>query len=443
MDSNPTPQLQALKDTQPLQPTSDVQSKLITQKLRPLDAPLSRMSESKSQEEQLRATIRKISQHAKQMLDFDHCSVYLQTQETFRYFIMFDATAESVISPPRNFDQLRQIITRGTPHITTTSRPTDFYKTFNSQILMPILVDGKAVGLFNFACKAASHYTKQDVRIVYALTNQLAANIHSANLQEQIKHMKAKQDMLEREIDGLNRDHEDTSDKNTELEAYAHTVAHDLKTPLGAAMVQLEMVDLLMKKNTMDRVEHFVTGAKSELWRMKDMIEQLLVLATVDELDETLYKVKANAVIDRAVERFQYEIHNRNITLNVMPEMPALWGNNQWVEEVFANLISNAIKYMGDNPTPNISVSAKIQDYQVRYEVTDNGIGIKKEDQEKLFKKFARLHTINTTGTGLGLNIVQRIVHKLGGETGFESTFGEGSTFWFTVPHLYELPKAQ
>lgn len=443
MESNPPPQVEALKDTQPLRPqveTEDVQSRLVTKKLRPITDTAPRLSESQTQEANLRATIRKISQQAKHLLEFDHCSVYLQTGETFRYFILFDVTTESVTTTPKNFDQLRHIIKLGTPHIATKSRDTDFFKRFNSQMLMPILIDGKAVGLFNIACKAASHYTKQDVRIAFTLTNQLATAIQNANLQTQIRELQSRQDMLQREIDAMKLDRDEVDEQVSELEAYAHTVAHDLKSPLGAAMVQVEMVDMLLKKNTPEKVEHFLDGAKSELWRMKEMIDQLLMLATVDHVDETMYKVKINRVVNRAIDRFRYDLDKNNIKLEVMPDMPALWGSNQWVEEVFANLISNAIKYMGDNPEPRISINAKIEDYQVRYEVTDNGVGIKKEDRVKLFEKFTRLHTISTPGTGLGLSIVQRIVTKLGGEIGVDSTYGKGSTFWFTVPYLYDLP---
>jgi two-component system, sensor histidine kinase and response regulator len=107
------------------------------------------------------------------------------------------------------------------------------------------------------------------------------------------------------------------------------------------------------------------------------------------------------------------------------------------VAEVWANYLSNAIKYGGDPPRAELGADLPA-DGRVRFWVRDNGPGLSPEDQARLFAPFERLHQVRAQGHGLGLSIVRRIVEKLGGEVGVESAVGQGSTFWFTLPALRE-----
>jgi signal transduction histidine kinase len=110
-------------------------------------------------------------------------------------------------------------------------------------------------------------------------------------------------------------------------------------------------------------------------------------------------------------------------------------GYGPWIEEVFANLISNAVKYIGkDNEAPCITIRGMRDGDMVRYEVEDNGLGIKPEDQARLFDMFSRFHKGEEAGFGLGMSIIQRIVTKLKGTMGVQSEPGVGSTFWFALP---------
>jgi signal transduction histidine kinase len=105
------------------------------------------------------------------------------------------------------------------------------------------------------------------------------------------------------------------------------------------------------------------------------------------------------------------------------------------VEEVFANLLGNAIMYMGaDNQEAHISVKGVVVGSMTRYEVEDNGLGLPPEAQQEVYTPFTRFHEESARGSGLGLSIVRRIVEKLGGEVGVESDVGKGSLFYFTLP---------
>jgi signal transduction histidine kinase len=179
--------------------------------------------------------------------------------------------------------------------------------------------------------------------------------------------------------------------------------------------------------------------ASSQL--MNRMIDQLLWLAKLRNMNEALTDVNVNDIVHNALLRFTHLIEQKHIKVDIAPSLPRAHGHTQWIEEIFANLISNALKYMGDeNPAACIIVRASTADHYVRYEVTDTGIGIKPEDRARLFEMFTRLHHIEAEGLGLGLSIAHRIVKKLGGDIGVESTYGKGSTFWFTLPAAKTTP---
>ena len=108
-------------------------------------------------------------------------------------------------------------------------------------------------------------------------------------------------------------------------------------------------------------------------------------------------------------------------------------GHQPWVEEIWVNYLSNAIKYGGRPPKVELGAMV-LSNGMVRYWVRDNGPGISPEDQKRLFVPFTKLKQVNTKGHGLGLSIVQRIAAKLGGQVGVESKVGAGSLFWFTLP---------
>ena len=127
---------------------------------------------------------------------------------------------------------------------------------------------------------------------------------------------------------------------------------------------------------------------------------------------------------------YMFETYQPNLVLP--PSFPLVWGHYTWVEEVWVNYISNAIKYGGE--PPHIELGSTPQGEMICFWVKDNGNGIEPANIADLFVPFQRFDTHKARGHGLGLSIVQRIVEKLGGEVGVESEIGKGSRFWFTLP---------
>jgi signal transduction histidine kinase len=165
---------------------------------------------------------------------------------------------------------------------------------------------------------------------------------------------------------------------------------------------------------------------------MNNIIDELLLMAGLRKAEVELDHLDMASVVDEALGRLAYTIEERQAQIALPESWPLALGCGPWVEEVWGNYLSNALKY-GGRP-PRVELGGEEQaDGMVRFWVRDNGPGLTPEEQERLFKSFERLDRMRAKGHGLGLSIVWRIVEKLGGEVGVESEVGRGSVFWFTL----------
>ncbi len=225
--------------------------------------------------------------------------------------------------------------------------------------------------------------------------------------------------------------------RNEELDAFAHTVAHDLKTPLtimsGFADGLLFYEHSFSQKEKQESLEVI----RQTAFKMSNIIDELLLLAQLHQTEVQVEPLEMGAIVTESRQRLGPIISDCQGEIILPPSWPTALGYGPWVEEVWVNYLSNAIKY-GSRP-PRVELGACPQpDGAVRFWVRDNGPGLTPEQQACLFKPFIQLHQIRVTGHGLGLSIVRRIVEKLGGEVGVESKGipGQGSLFFFTLPGL-------
>lgn len=226
--------------------------------------------------------------------------------------------------------------------------------------------------------------------------------------------------------------------KNRELDAYTHTIAHDLTNPLNLVTGFVGLTISKDGKQLSPESLEMLKTVENQAMKMADMVTQLLWMAQLRDASELISPLEIEPIVNSAVSRFVNRIEDQAVKVQIVDEMPMALGQAIWVEEVFANLISNALKYMGsDNSSPQIRIRGFKQDDFAIFEVEDNGIGIASEDQKRLFEMFGRIRNKQTRdiqGLGLGLSIVHRIVCKLGGEVGVRSVLHEGSVFWFSLP---------
>lgn len=223
--------------------------------------------------------------------------------------------------------------------------------------------------------------------------------------------------------------------QNAELDAFAHTVAHDLKSPLAIIMGMAELIAEAPDLYSMEELRQELGIISQSSQKAIKIIEELLLLASVRKQEIQLTPVDMGAVLAEVWPRV-HEMTSNAQTQIVLPEAwPPVLGYAPWLEEVWFNFVSNGIKY-GGHP-PRLELNSTLQtDGMVRFWVRDNGPGISAEKQALLFTPFTRLQQSNTKGHGLGLSIAKRIIERLHGNIGVESNGNDGSCFYFTLQSL-------
>ena len=220
--------------------------------------------------------------------------------------------------------------------------------------------------------------------------------------------------------------------RNKELEDYAHTVAHDLKEPLTALILTADLIKDV-RELTAEELSEWLLEIKSTAYEMRSIIKNLLLFAEVSKVEAPSGSVNMAQLVANVKARLSHMINEMQAQLIVPEVWPDAFGYGPWIEEVWANFLSNALKYGGRPPRVELGVSAGL-DGMLRFWTRDNGPGIPPEARTGLFTRSNQISRLNTMGNGLGLSIVGNIVEKLGGQVGVESEVGKGSLFFFTLP---------
>lgn len=237
--------------------------------------------------------------------------------------------------------------------------------------------------------------------------------------------------------------------RNQELDDFAHTVAHDLKNPLTAITGYSGLLISQWGKLNQEHILNILRTVERSSHLMGSIIHELLLLASVRQKNEVLQDVLDMPHLLRSIRfRLSYLLEEYQAELQHPEEWPDVVSYPPWIEAVWSNYISNAIKYGGRPPVVQLGwdeLPATTQHpKRIRFWVKDNGQGLTTAQCAKLFTPFTRLEEHGRAeGHGVGLSIVQRIMEKLEGEVGVESTPGQGSLFWFTLrPYEEEPPPA-
>jgi len=250
---------------------------------------------------------------------------------------------------------------------------------------------------------------------------------YNEQLRQVQKQLYQNQEDLERKIVDLNR-------SNYELEQFAHIASHDLQEPLRKIFYN---ADVLEKRYgaALDsggvRMLNSMVGAAG---RMKELIKDLLTYSQLNQQTLSFEKISLNEVLDSVLKDFETTIAAKSATVSIDP-LPSISGNFNRIRQLFANLISNALKYVKPDVHPIITVTADTHDDVVSIRVKDNGIGFLPEYKERIFGLFERLHSRNEfPGTGIGLAICKRIVEMHNGSIDAESVPGEYAEFHISLP---------
>jgi len=221
--------------------------------------------------------------------------------------------------------------------------------------------------------------------------------------------------------------------KNAELERYTYTVSHDLKSPLVTIRGFLGYLEKDALAGNMQKVREDVGRIENATKKMQALLNDLLELSRIGRLMNQPSEALFTDIVRDAVELARGQLEAKSLTIEIQDSSAKVFGDRMRLTEVIQNLVDNAVKFMGDQPSPKITIGAvKAETNEPIFFVRDNGIGIEKQYHERIFTLFNKLHP-ETEGTGIGLTIVKRIVEVHKGRIWLESEPGKGTTFYFTL----------
>ena len=235
--------------------------------------------------------------------------------------------------------------------------------------------------------------------------------------------------------------------KHAELNDLLYVVSHDLRAPLinlegfsGTLRDSVTALDAIVAPATPSRwpqlrkeIDESLDFIVRSVRQMEFLVHGLLELSRIDSRPAVLERLDLGSTVREVLGSLQYRVTTRGIAVRVDP-LPAVTADRLRITQVFGNLLDNAVKYMKPDGEAAIHVGCQWRDGAPRFFVRDTGIGIRPEDQPKIFRLFSRVGDRAVPGDGIGLTAVRKIVEKLGGTIWVESSLGRGSTFWFTLP---------
>ncbi|UQN09057.1 ATP-binding protein (plasmid) [Deinococcus sp. QL22] len=280
---------------------------------------------------------------------------------------------------------------------------------------LPVSRGSEVVGVFIAVLFDARRWTPTDKVVLETVVRSLGLALERA---EQAGELQQRTRQLER--------------SNAELEQFAYIASHDLQAPIRAVTSFAGLLDRKYGGALDDRglvyLRQIVDGGE----HMKRLVDDLLTFSRVHTEQREGGPVEVGGIVDSVIQRLRPDLRDAHLNRTALPVVKA---DARQVDQLFQNLISNGLKYRRDGVTPQVQVSAEQDGLMWRFAVSDNGIGIEAQYFERIFVIFQRLHGRDTyEGTGIGLAVCKKIVERHGGQLWLESTPGEGSTFFFTLP---------
>jgi PAS domain S-box-containing protein len=222
--------------------------------------------------------------------------------------------------------------------------------------------------------------------------------------------------------------------KNSELERFAYTVSHDLKSPLITIKGFLGFLEQDAASGNIVRLKADIQRIASAAEKMQTLLNELLDLTRVGRLTQPHQTIDMGELAREAVELTHGRIQSRGIQVSIQEDLPAVYGDRRRLAEALQNLIDNAAKFMGSQSRPRIEIGAQgCKNGKAVFFVRDNGVGIEAIHHERIFGLFNKLDA-DSEGTGIGLALVKRIIEVHGGRIWVESEAGQGACFFFTLP---------
>jgi signal transduction histidine kinase len=287
-------------------------------------------------------------------------------------------------------------------------------------LAVPLRVRDMIIGVVELVNKINKEFDADDRALLETLVAPAAIAIDNARM-----------------VDELYQYTRELQSRNEELDAFAHTVAHDLKSPLSPMVGLAHFLEEAHEMMSAEELKDSLRIIERSGQKMANIVNELLLLAQMRNTDDGQEPLNMLHVFNEVQQRLAHVIDDKQAEIILPDSWPVALGYEAWVEEAWINYMSNALKYGGDSPRIEVGGTEQ-EDGMIRFWMKDDGPGIKPEQKKWLFTEFTQLSQVRAQGHGLGLSIVRRIVEKLGGQVGVQSEGipGEGSTFYFTLPSV-------
>lgn len=287
-----------------------------------------------------------------------------------------------------------------------------------SEMALPLITHGEVIGAMTIQSVLPAAFSRVDITALQSLADQVANAIENARLFTE-------RAMLIDELEG----------RNAELERFTYTVSHDLRSPLVTIRGFLGYLRQDAVANDLNRFDKDMSRIAKAVDRMQELLNDLLELSRVGRIISPPIDIPFGAIVDETLNLINSQLNASQVELKVQPNLPVVRADPTRLIEIMQNLVSNAIKFMGDQAQPQIEIGydGPDRDGKAILFVRDNGVGIEHQYHERIFGLFNRLDP-SIDGTGVGLTLVKRIVEIYGGRIWVDSDLGRGSTFFFTLP---------
>lgn len=252
-------------------------------------------------------------------------------------------------------------------------------------------------------------------------------NRYQKKLEEQVKELKRLNESLKIEKEKI-------KESNEQLENFADTASHDLKSPLRTISTLIQRFQIKFKDHLSEDSVKYLELIEDSSKKLNEKISETLRFSKVHHYKEKREAVDLNELLKSIENNITTVIEENNATIKYS-NLPEINSSKNLLYQVFQNLIDNSIKYSKPNTPPIIEVTYEDFGDKCKFCVKDNGLGISKENNEPIFEKYHRINNKDENeGSGIGLSIVKEIVEKLHGEIWVESTLGEGTSIYFILP---------
>ena len=299
----------------------------------------------------------------------------------------------------------------------------------------PLVVNQKLFGTLSFGSRTRGAFSPNEFSLMETVCNQVTVALERKRGDVEIKQFNQ---VLERKVEERTAA---LKESNENMKSFSYSVSHDLQAPLRAIR---GFSDILLTEHA----ERLNPQGKDYLGRivksaghMDALIQDLLTYSRVSGAEYVPQPVSVEGCALQVLNQLAEEIRQRKAEVILKKPLPEVSAQPGALEQIMANFMTNALKFMKPGAIPKIQISAEKRGSAIRIWVADNGIGIPKQHQDRVFGVFERLHP-NYPGTGMGLAIAKKASERLGGQIGVDSDSDQGSRFWVELPAVPANPPA-